>query len=243
MRIAICDDDEQELRQIEQLLRNYINCHPSADMEMESFLSIDELSRRQPGRYQLLLLDVLMPQRNGIDFVQSLRASGGTEAVIFITSSMDFALEAFSVNAVQYLLKPVGNDAFTAAMDKVLLTYEKQRVGSIAVSTRDGIRNLYYHNIVFIECARHFAYFHLSDLSTVCSRTLRQSFVSYIAPLLNDERFIHVHHSFVVNKQYIIRLNQRNLAVHGGQTVPISKERLTDVKREYLNYIDRNAEV
>lgn len=242
LRIAICDDDEMELCQLLAAVHEYNECHPAMEINIDSFLSIDDLSNLPSGRYDVLLLDILMPQMSGIDYMRLLREAGGCELVIFITASPEFALDAFAVNATQYLLKPITTASLFAALDKAFsLLRERARAGSFAVSTQYGVRNLYFHNIVLVECARHLTYFHMADGSTVCSKTLRQSFVSYISPLLLDDRFVHTHHSFIVNKDYVVKLNQRDFELYGGHIAPISKDRLADVKSSYLRYLDNQS--
>lgn len=238
MKIAICDDNKEELLRIYNMLNEYKERYPAFEIDVSAFSSVNELSKHKLCQYQLFILDILMPGTSGIDFASSLRASANNAAVVFVTSSTDFALEAYAVNAVQYLLKPINKEALFDVLDSVWLTVERKKADSIVVSTQDGIKNFYHHNIVFVECARHLAYFHMSDNTKFCSRTLRQSFVSYIAPLLADERFIHPHHSYCVNKEYVIKLNQRDFEMFGGHIVPIAKERFAEVKSSYLSYLD-----
>lgn len=242
MNIALCDDNKQELELLYGMMQMYKERYPALAIEIDKFTSVDELLKEPQGHYQLYVMDILMPQMTGIEFARMLRAGGNNAALIFVTLSPDFALEAYAVNAVQYLLKPVTQESLFEVLDTVLPTVERRHADSIVVSTQEGIKNIYYHNIVFVECVRHFAYFHLADQSTICSRTLRQNFVSYIAPLLADKRFVHPHHSFCVNKEYVTKLNPRDFELFGGHIVPIAKDRFAEVKSNYLNYLDSRRE-
>lgn len=243
MKIAICDDNLQELHHLVQLIEQYKLRSPSLEIEAEHFISIEQLLKQATDKYDLLILDILMPQINGLEYVRALRTSGCQAAVIFVTSSPDFALDAFSVNATQYLMKPLHAETLYQALDTIIASLQLKKASSIVVSSPQGLKTLYYHNIKFVECTRHLAYFHLSDNSVVCSRTLRQSFLTYIAPILTDPRFIQPHYSFCINKDYVTKLNQKNFELHGGHIVPISKDRFTKVKADYLNYLDHYKEV
>ncbi len=245
MNIAICDDSPKELENLERLVGAYQRRHPSLEIEVSRFSSVQELAEElENGEvYQLFLLDILMPGCTGIEFAQTLRQAGGQQAFIFVSVSREYALEAFSVDAMQYVLKPVEETALFAAIDKAVHAMQIEMAKSLAISTQAGIKTIYYHNIVFVECAGHFVHFHLTDQTSLCSKTLRQSFASYVAPLLADSRFVRTHHSFVVNKQHVQKLSQREFLLSGDHVVPIARDKFADVKASYLNFVDRRTEL
>lgn len=245
MNIAICDDNQKELEHLCSLVREYQRRHPSLEIQAERFPSMQALAAQMENgsEYQLFLLDILMPGCTGIEFAQSVRQGGGQGAFIFVSASREYALDAFSVDAMQYILKPVEGPPLFAAMDKAMRALRTETAKSMAVSTQEGIKTIHYHNIVFVECAGHFVHFHLTDGTNLCSKTLRQSFASYVAPLLADERFVRTHHSFVVNKQHVLKLSQREFLLSGDYLVPISRDKFADVKASYLNFVDRRTEL
>lgn len=245
LKIAICDDNQHELDQLNRFVNNYKLLHPSLEIESKTFLSFEILNAEleKGNQYHLFLLDILTSDKiSGIDFARFIRSNGNQSAVIFISHSKDFALDAFSVDAVQYIIKPINSEIFYAALDKAVVTMKLQSANSIAISTSDGIITIYYHSIVYIECVRHFVHFHLSDSTIASTKTLRQSFTSYINILLEDERFLRTHHSYVINKQYISKLNPHNFQLYGGHIIPIAKSRIREVKNNYLNYIDQKID-
>ena len=249
LKIAICDDNQRELEHLYHLVNNYKLFHPSLEIELHSFASMETLYEQMDkldkwSQYDLFLLDILTSGKmSGIDFARFIRSNGNQSAVIFISHSKDFALDAFSVDAVQYIVKPVGCEVLYTALDKAIVTMKLQTANSFAISTQNGIVNIYYHNVVYIECVKHFVHFHLSDNTIASTKTLRQSFSNYIEPIMEDERFIRTHHSYVINIQYIRKLNTHNFQLYGGHTIPIAKSKLGEVKNSYMNYIDKKTEI
>ena len=107
LRIAICDDQSESLRLIDRAVRSYIASlpDPAADIslydEPERFLEALSSS----GGWDVVILDVCMPGMNGMDVARRIRSRHDRTAIIFISFSSDYAVEAFSVNAVHYVLK------------------------------------------------------------------------------------------------------------------------------------------
>ena len=244
LKIAICDDDQTQLDELCAMLEAYSNRYATVEMQISRFSCAEALEqhRQARGGFTLLILDVLMPGCTGIEYARALRASGGAESIIFVTSSQDFALDAFSVEALQYIVKPISQEVLFAALDRVLAQQGSMEAKSVTVPLQSGVQRVHYHSIVYIECSYHQVFYYLTDGSCIKSRTIRQSFAEYITAILADERFIRTHYSFVVNKQHVARMEQHSFQMYGGHTVPIAKERLAKVKKSYFSFIDQTGE-
>ena len=105
-KIAICDDNPEELAKVSRLLHNYINSN-AINAEISEFLHPDMLllaSCKAP--FDLYFLDIVMPMLSGIDVGRELRQQQKTAQIIFLTTSDEFAVDAFALRATHYLLKP-----------------------------------------------------------------------------------------------------------------------------------------
>ena len=96
LRIAICDDDEQQLRQTENLVSAYLRARPGAGGQVESFGSGGALLARAEaaGGFDLYVLDILMPELSGIDTGRRLRALGEGGEIVYLTASNEFAADS-----------------------------------------------------------------------------------------------------------------------------------------------------
>ena len=111
--IALCDDEEVALDKTERILRVYENSHPDISFAIERFQSADCLIRRvREGDYvpNCILMDIYMPGKLGIEAALELRDLGTQAKIIFLTTSRDHALDAFDVEASQYLVKQITDD-------------------------------------------------------------------------------------------------------------------------------------
>lgn len=138
LRIAICDDDLHWRRQILELTNAYATENPEYCISFTAFEWGSELmdAARKTGGFDVYILDILMHGMNGIELGSRLRQMGFDGKIIYMSSSQDYALEAFKVKACNYLLKPLSKDSFFAALDDVYNAIAERKNKSIIVRTR-----------------------------------------------------------------------------------------------------------
>lgn len=97
------------------------------------------------------------------------------------------------------------------------------------LKSTDGYRRIPYNQIKYIELRQKRAYFSLKDEKTIMSTSLRVSLGEYLKDLLKDKRFIRCHSAFVVNKDYVSKLDKNSFILDDGTLIPISNKRLNEV--------------
>ena len=187
MKIVICDDSREDLKKVENLLAGYMRTFPGEKFAVEKFSDAsalyDRISRNDLA--DIYILDMIMPEKSGID-LGSLLDKVGKSVIVYITSSDDFALEAYGVHAVRYLVKPVREEIFFEAMDYAV-SYVKAvwnslhgeasyREARYPVKTKDGLVSVLYSDIEYIENASRILDIHLTDGSSIKSIFIRKSF-------------------------------------------------------------------
>ena len=121
--IALCDDDERELDRIENFLASYQGRKQEVEYKTERFSSAEALlwQVRENGYLpDILLLDIFMSGKNGMEAAEEVRMLGLDMPIVFLTTSREYALKAYGVDAVQYLVKPLDDKRFFHAMDSVM---------------------------------------------------------------------------------------------------------------------------
>ena len=119
LRIALCDDEENQLNQAAAMLNAYLISRPDLSGQVELFHGGSSLLARmeEVGGFDLYVLDILMPELSGIDTGRRLRALGDGGDIIYLTSSNDFAADSYDVHAFFYLLKPVNEGKLFQVLD------------------------------------------------------------------------------------------------------------------------------
>ncbi len=157
--------------------------------------------------------------------------------IIYLTSSDDFALEAYGVHAARYLLKPVSEKDFFEAMEFALSYNKVNEEILFPVKTKMGTVSVPYSKIEYIENYSRMLNVHLMDGSSIKSIFIRKSFDEEIRQISGDRSFLRVHKSFLINMNHIKKLEYGNILMESGRRIPVSKTRAADVKKEYLLFI------
>lgn len=223
--IALCDDEDGQRLEIAKLLKEYRAARLEAKLRETAFSSSGALLEqvRKTGGFDLYLLDVIMPEQDGIALGLELRELDRGAVIIYLTSSPDYAVESYRTRAFYYLLKPVERERFFAVLDEAMELIQRERGATVPVKTKDGLQMLPVRAIQYGERAERCAVYMLADGSRVRSVTLRGSFKEAVAALLKDRRFVLCSASFVVNLDFVTGLEKCDLYLESGMRIPLSR--------------------
>jgi two-component system LytT family response regulator len=230
---AIIVDDEELARQV---LRELLASHPEIELVAECANGFEAVKSVIELKPDLLFLDVQMPKLDGFEVLELV---GRDLAVVFVTAYDSFAIRAFEVHAVDYLLKPFGADRLEAALARA-----KERLGGKAPSPTElaaAARPLsqYLERIVVRDGTRVFIIPVLKldyaeaqdDYVALCAegkKHLKQQTLAELEKALDPARFLRVHRSYVVNLERIAKLEpyakDSHLAIlTNGTQLPVSR--------------------
>ena len=243
MHIARCDDSRTELSRLTFLLEEY-RLTRDGSLTYDIFTNATDLLETIPvHHFDLLLLDILMPGITGMDAAREIRQTNSTIPIIFLTSSSEYAVESYRVNAADYLLKPLDADKLFPVLDKLLADF-KSNAPYIPLKTSTGIIRLLISNVVFVEVQNHLVTFKMADgtFHTACSRL-----ADYEKKLLVSRSFFKPHRSYLVNLHQVTGLDKNGFSTNLGKIVPVSRDTYTKAKSAYMNYLlngrlEENAE-
>lgn len=237
LRIAICDDEENQLRKTAALLEDYLRIRPECSGQVETFLAGETLLKRAEaaGGFDLYILDILMPDLSGIDVGRKLRQLENGGEIIYLTTSNDFAADSYEVQAFFYLLKPVETGKFFHVLDGAVERLDRRRSEGVVVSTAAGPRRLLLERIRYAERVGHFVRYYCTD-GTVDSQSIRAPFKEAVALLLADRRFYLCGASFVLNFQHVTGVQGQMALLDDGQAVALPRSAAAEFKKAWGNY-------
>ncbi len=239
LKIAICDDDVSELDKAYFIVSNYWGNRPDIEAAVYKFLSPYELFEtiEREGRFQLYLLDILMPQINGIDAGTKIRHDDENAVLVYLTSSPDYALDSYKLYAFQYLLKPINKQELHKVLDKVTEKLVRQLASTLPIKTKNGIVSIPLTQIIYVEYNEHRLSFCLTNGNHVTSLTIRESFDDFAGNLMQDECFAHPHASFLVNLRHVRTLTAKDMLMVNQVHIPVSRKKYAEIKKQYIDFV------
>lgn len=247
MRLAICDDDERELNVLRDELAEYQRQHAAESIVYTIFRDpMELLADDEKQAFDVAVLDIMMPKMNGIDLGRKIKEGNQDTILIFLTSSTDFALDAYGIHAERYIIKPVVRDQLFEALDYALKAKNKSS-RFFSVKTSDGMVAVKYEQILYIEMSSRKMLVHLTDGEDLTSIYLRSTFFETVAELVDSKSFVITHKSFLANMAYIKSYSSSRLILQYKKDspeiyVPISRQHVNSVKQSYLQFMARGRE-
>lgn len=237
LRIALCDDEERQLKQVEKLVESYFRCHPGLEGQIKSFQSGASLLAQTETchGFDIYILDILMPEVSGIETGRRLRAMGEGGEIVYLTNSNDFAADSYDVRAFFYLLKPVEEEKLFQVLDGAVDKLKKRRNSAVVVNTAEGPRRILLENIRYVERVGRCMRYYCTD-GTVDSQTIRVPFRQMAEPLLADKRFCLCGASYVLSFQHVTGVNGQDALLDDGRKVTLPRTAAADFKMAWGNY-------
>lgn len=234
LQIAVCDDNIDELSNMAQLLNLY-RASKNFNCEYAVFSNGFELvSALEKGkRFDIYCLDIIMPGFMGIEVAKTIRGFDKTAPVLFLTSSPEFALESYSVKAINYVLKPISKEKLFFTLDEVLEQLKMEKEDVVIVKSNEGVQKIRISNLVFAEVIGRNVLYHLHSGKVI---ECNEAFSSVCDTLLNYGCFIKPHRSYLVNMQYVDTIENHQITLQTLSSVPIAQGKTREMKQQYLNY-------
>lgn len=240
IHIAICDDSKQEWQILAALFKQYQELHATPlqiHIFQNGFSLLDAID--QGKRFDITILDILMPGENGIEIARNIRASGTDTEIIFLTSSPEYAVDSYEVKAQNYLLKPVTEEKFFASIDAILAELdEKDTASFIIYTTEKQYSRIRISSLVYGEVTHRTITLHLADQTTTSAV---MTFTEFQDILKAYPDFIYPHRSYAVNMNYIQYVTKSDIILTDGQKIPLSRNNYTKISEQFLNFAYTNS--
>ncbi len=243
-QIALCDNETAEMDKTRKMLDSYREAHPDCVFSVRQFESVEELLaaiNKQKYLPDILFLDIYMPGMSGIEAAKELRLNGNDCRIVFLTSSTDFALDAFQVDATQYLVKPISEHRLHQLLDRLLAEIENERKKYVLLSVDNRKCRIAIRDIVYCEAQKKNQYLHLADGTTYC---LHMSMIGLEELLSSYPEILRIANSYIVNLEHIDSVNINELILDDGTTIYLPRGAYRGLRKSYLDYYceDLNGE-
>ncbi|MDF2487244.1 MAG: putative two-component response regulator [Herbinix sp.] len=237
IKIVICDDDEIELKKTKELCLDYAAGNKEIDFEIDSISSSSVLLKQieeEQSSYDILLLDIYMPEMTGVDLARCLRERKDNCQIVFLTTSKAHAVEAFSLHAVHYLVKPYTSAQLQEALDKAIEAVDKKRKATILLKTTVGVQKVNLADIFYSETEKHIQNIHLLGNKSV---QLRISCSELYEMLSGDHRFYKCGSTYIMNLGKITEVTTKHILFDDGSELPMQRRQYKELLNLYTRYL------
>ena len=240
LRIAVCDDESRAISVISASVESVFR-EQGQDILLDSFLSPKDLLDSITGvPYDLIFLDIHMPDMDGVELGKALKQSGSKAELVFVSSRMDRMFDTFAVQPFGFVRK----SHFLDDINEVILRYiEKHAVPSenrllAHFQDQQSLVAVDLAHVTYIECIRNTQVLHFDDpdkAQKLYSRmeTLEEELARY--------DFIRVHKGYLVNCRFIRRIDSKGVTLLSGVEIPVGRSRYKDAMAAYMAWVSHSG--
>lgn len=233
LRIAVCDDDQTALsthKEIAEKCLKQCGCIGKIEVYASGSNLLCDITEDH-FYFDLILLDIEMPGNTGMEIAEKIKPYLPNVKIIFITSHIEYAIDAFELSVFRYVPKDdIAKRLPSAIEDAVrLITIEDGKAYTIQTNSR--LEKIPYKEILYIERDGKYAGLVTEDGVSKVRKSLGQ-----VCEELSAEEFIYIDRGCIVNMIHIMRVKDGMAVLKNGVSLPISRSHLQDVKEQINRY-------
>lgn len=235
-RIAVCDDELVFAEKIANACKNILEKRLGED----KYYSVDlytngvDLISKHGGDicYDLIFLDILMDKIDGITLASVIRSKDKNVPIVFLTSSDEYVLKGYEVQAYRYLIKSISEFNEWSQLESVidrLVTEKKKKEKKLLIKESGSFKRISFDDILYLEICGRKTKIHTKREKLICNEKM-----SEVAVQLDDEVFKKCHQSYIVNLKYVCEIKRYNFILINKEVIPISRVYWEEVKTAFL---------
>lgn len=236
IRIAIVEDNAAEASALSSCIAAWCAKNEKETMDCTVYSDAVKFLEQGSTTADIVFMDIEMPYMNGMDAAAEFRKYNRDAILIFATRATKYAVRGYAVDAIGYLVKPIGERAFSETFEKALrLHRDRTRQQTLIVKVKDGMIKLPTDRILYIESASH-------QLNIVTEDEVYQVW-SGLDKMKDQlpEKFVACHRGYIVNLNYVDSVKKDGLCIVGkpGLQIPISRQKRAEFIEKLTGYYVR----
>ena len=230
LRIAICDDDEYDRSAVWEIVSGILS-QKQIQSEIEQHKrGVDLLDELIQKKYDLILLDIQMPEISGFMAAEQIYSMTGGDNLIFVSNEEDMVFQSLQFRPFRFVRKSQLKQDLTMAINSWIEKNSDDEY--IEIKLNSGTVTLPLNEIVYMEIKNHILHIHTLEEE----RTFRGNLSDYVY-LTEQKKFLRPHNSYLCNLKYVYEVERENVVMSNGERIHISRGRFDECKKGYLGYI------
>lgn len=222
--IALVEDDQETADKIKGFVDRY-TLETGIEFNFVHFLDGDDITYEYEPKYDIIFLDVEMKHLDGVKTAEYIRTKDENVILIFMTNMAQYAIKGYSVNALDFLLKPVPYFAFAEQLKKTTEIISKKKTNSILITDADGTHKIEKRTIMYVESYKHKIIVHTEKQQYSFFSSMKQ-----MEDVLHEENFFRAGASYLVNLLFVKSITGGSVIV-AGDKLPLSRAK----KKEFMD--------
>lgn len=218
IKIAIVEDEEAQRTALKNYLEKYGEEH-GYSFTIKTFSNAISFLDNYPADYAAVFMDIRMPYMNGMDAAHRLRELDKSVIIVFVTSLMQYAINGYEVNALDYIVKPITYGDFALKMARLVKRLPENGETRLIIPTSSGKVKLNPSEILWLESVGHHVVYHTAE-----GNYTRYSSLTAAEKELRGLGFFRCSSCYVVNLVYVKGVKGYTVTV-GGDELQISQPR------------------
>ncbi len=232
MRIAIVDDEQAMREQLAGYIERFAGERRLA-LETSPLPSGDALLESADREFDIIVFDIDMPGTSGLDTARKIRDTDENVVILFVTNIAQYAINGYEVDAVDYIIKPVGYYDFAMKFQKAVRRAERNQGNTLFIDTVNGPVGLRTDDILYVEVMAHYLIYHTADREYRVRASMKEH-----EDTLRGYRFARCHKSYLINLRHMKSLSATEVVV-GDLSIPLGRAYKDSLLNEYMNYLHR----